>query len=137
MSQPKHLGHILKIENNPHTLDFLGDAIQARGYSLARAASLESALRNAEQYPPDLILIVDNPNREMDAPAWLARQHNHASSRLAMTPLIILVDAHRAGDLAAQSIAGRVVVLQLPINLRALEKHIQELLWPWGKLDPA
>lgn len=134
MSQQQVKGHVLKLENNPHTLDFLGDAILARGYTLVRATTIESALEATNRRLPDLVIVVDSPEREIDARHWLARQHTDPTGHLATVPLLILVDAEQMAEFAGQAIPGRVVILQLPINLRALEQHMEELIWPWGSL---
>ncbi len=128
-------GHILKLENNPHALDFLGDAIIARGYTVTQARTYDEALDAIRDHLPDLIIVVDNLDRGIDARYWLELQHTHPDSRVAMIPLVILAGAAQMEDFKGQAIAGRVVILPLPVNLRTLEETLRALIWPWGKLS--
>lgn len=135
MAKKATKGRILKLENNPYALDFIGDAIIARGYTVTSVSTLEDALDTALRDHPDLIIAVDHPERGVDGRYWLELQHTQpGDNRLAMTPLLILVEGQHMADFAGQEIPGRVAILQLPLNLRLLEATMQALLSPWGKL---
>lgn len=136
-SEPNIRGRLLKLENNPHTLDFIGDGLQARGYQLLRASGTQAALKLAEAAPPELVLVVHNPARQVDAVVWLSLHHTHPNPQIAMMPLLILAQEADLGDLAIDAQPGRVALLPLPVNLDVLEETIDALLRPWGGLNPA
>lgn len=132
MTEQPVKARILKLENNPHTIDFLGDAIKARGYSVDRVRSCQEALAAIDRALPDLVLVVDNLAKGIDARYWMELQHTHPDPRVAMIPLILLVEAEHLEDFQGQAIPGRVVILRLPVNLRRLDETLRALLWPWG-----
>lgn len=128
--------HILKVENNPHTLDILGDALVGRGYRITRIRSCERAYKVMQNDRPDVILIVHSVAREVDARYWLRCQHTHPDGEIAMLPALILAEQRDLPDIMVEAMPGRVEVRALPINLRQLDHTLRQLIWPWGKLCP-
>ncbi|MEP7289018.1 MAG: hypothetical protein ABI947_24960 [Chloroflexota bacterium] len=126
---------ILELCNTSNTLDVYSDRLSSLGYEVISADNYTDAIKLARQYQPEMIVVYDDPATGIDAFKWIEMQHTDRLARLAVTPLLILADHSRIGQLRIEELADRVVVLQRRADtLNQLTRTVKRLL-QIGRMD--
>ncbi len=124
---------IVKLHNNLYALDLYADRLGAQGYTVFNTSTYGAALDAVHKYHPTLIVVLDDPDAQVDAVQWLERQHTDPNAALAMTPLIILANAARVPELRVQELPDRVIVLRNRADtLNQMTRTVRRLLNVWG-----
>ena len=128
---------IVKLHHNMYALDLYTDRLHTQGYTVITADNYKNTLDAVYRYRPALIIVHDDPASDVDAVKWLEMQHTDRIAALAMTPLIILADSHRAEELRVQEMPDRVIIIRNRADtLNQLTRTVQRTLRVWG-LDSA
>jgi hypothetical protein len=124
---------IVKLHHNLYALDLYADRLSTQGYEVITAPTYDEALEAVHHHHPALIIVHDDPDKQVDAVRWLEIQHTDRSSALAMIPLIILADNARVPALRTQELPDRVIVLRNRADtLNQLTRTVKRLLRVWG-----
>lgn len=122
---------IIKIDAAHHRLDSITGWLIENGFQVVKAASIKEGIKLARRSKPTLIVAIDNPKAGLDAAHWLEIQHSDTESTLAMTPLLIVADTHRATRLYVHELPDRVKVLPKPLTAELLLAAAHHILNAW------
>ncbi|NTU84855.1 MAG: response regulator, partial [Chloroflexales bacterium] len=113
---------ILLADDNEETLATLGDYLRAKGYDLRVARTGREALVQAQEEPPDVILM-DIQMPGMDGLEAIRRIR--AEAELAHVPILAVTALAMPGDRERCLAAGADAYLAKPINMRTLVATIE------------
>jgi len=113
---------ILFVDDDPHTLEILGKAVEVFGHQAIWASDGQAALRIASEQSPDIIF-VDLSLPDIDGLALLAKLHQ--APGLADTPLLVLSASPELDVAELATKAGARAYLNKPIRLQTLLDTIQ------------
>lgn len=116
---------ILIVDDNPMNVDILREAVTVMGQMAMTATSGEDALRLAEQYKPDLILL-DIMMPGMDGYAVL--RAIQADERIADTPVIIISALDHTEDRVKGLMRGGCDYISKPFELVEVQARISVAL---------
>ena len=115
---------ILFIDDNPETLELLGQAAWLIGHQSLSSLSSEKGLELALTRNPDVIFIDFNlTNTSADQLVTEFRQSNH----LLKTPIIVLSAAMTNDQIESALAAGANFCLQKPLSLDDLSNTIESI----------
>ncbi len=124
---------IIQLYNNTYALDPYGDRLHSQGYDVINTTNYASALKAAHEFSPALIIVHDDPDKNVDSIHWIELQHTDRVATLAMTPMIILTDAARVPLLHGEELPDRIIVLQRRSEtLNQLTRTVKRVLHVWG-----
>lgn len=127
IAQPRIIS-ILEVNKTAYTLDPYADRLNASGFVVTVADSIDKGLQTARDLYPGVIVVYDDPQSGLDALDWIKAQHYARESWLATLPLIVLADAARMDTLRIERIPDRVIVLQRKSDsLNQLTRYVKYL----------
>jgi len=116
------MARILFVDDDPHTLEILGKAVEVFGHQAIWASDGQAALRIASEQSPDIIF-VDMSLPDIDGLALLAKLHQ--TPGLTDTPLLVLSASPELDVAELAQKAGARAYLNKPIRLQTLLDTIQ------------
>jgi len=116
--------NVLYIEDNPDNMILVQRALEARGYTLLKAANGVTGVEIAEQEEVNLILL-DINLPDIDGYEVARRIRGSAKSSLAYTPIIAITANALKGDAEKALDAGCDVYMSKPINIRELWARVE------------
>ena len=119
------MGHnILYIEDNPDNMMLVQRALEARGYTLLKAANGLEGISVAENNDVDLILL-DINLPDIDGYEVANRLRKSNDSKLAYIPIIAVTANALKGDAQKALDAGCDVYMSKPIDIRELWARVE------------
>jgi two-component system cell cycle response regulator DivK len=119
------MGHnILYIEDNPDNMMLVQRALEARGYTLLKAANGLDGISVAENNDVDLILL-DINLPDIDGYEVANRLRKSNDSKLAYIPIIAVTANALKGDAQKALDAGCDVYMSKPIDIRELWARVE------------
>jgi two-component system cell cycle response regulator DivK len=116
--------NILYIEDNPDNMMLVQRALEARGYTLLKAANGLDGISVAEKNDVDLILLdINLPDIDGYEVAQRLRKSNN--SKLAYLPIIAVTANALKGDAQKALDAGCDVYMSKPIDIRELWARVE------------
>ena len=112
---------ILLVDDNADTLNFLSTMLRRRGYDVATASDMASALRLASETEHDLII------SDIELPDGNGRELMETIRALRPTPGIALSGFGSADDIEQSLSAGFSIHLTKPVDFRRLELVIEQV----------
>lgn len=122
---------IIKLDNSYYLRDRWRDRLTEAGFQVIRARDYQDGLRLARRIHPDLIFLVDDQPRGMDAIEWIELQHTDQDGVLALTPLLILAGRKAGAEVRLQELPDRVRLLLRPIDPALVIRAAQEMITHW------
>lgn len=116
--------NILYIEDNPDNMMLVQRALEARGYTLLKAAKGMDGIATAEKEHVDLILL-DINLPDIDGYEVARRLRSSAKYELARVPIIAVTANALKGDAEKALDAGCDVYMSKPINIRELWARVE------------
>ena len=109
------------VDDNADTLNFLSTMLRRRGYDVATASDMASALQLASETEHDLII------SDIELPDGNGRELMETIRALRPTPGIALSGFGSADDIEQSLSAGFSVHLTKPVDFRRLELVIEQV----------
>ena len=122
---------LIKLDNSYYLRDRWRDRLVEAGFQVIRARDFQDGLRLARRLHPELIFIVDDQRRGIDAIEWIELQHADQDGILAVTPLLILAGRKAAEEVRLQELPDRVRLLARPVDAAQVVTTIREMITRW------
>ena len=119
--------NVLYIEDNPDNMTLVVRALEARGYSVLKAAKGLEGVEIAEKEQVDLILL-DINLPDIDGYEVARRLRSSQKHALCYVPIIAITANALKGDAEKALNAGCDVYMSKPINVRELWARAEALL---------